>query len=136
MVGAPIQAIAMQHDEDPKQTILNAVEGILGDITPMGADVLVAIYERPNMTKGGIILTEKLKQEDKYQGKVGLVVALGPLAFQNDATHTWTGVLPKVGDWVAFPVARSWPALYKAKTVRFVEDVAIRAVLASPDILY
>jgi len=36
--------------------------------------VLVALYVRPAKTKGGIWLSDKTVEEDRYQGTVGLVI--------------------------------------------------------------
>lgn len=64
--------------------------------------VLVATYIEPNVTKGGIILTDKRIEESRYQGKVGLILKLGPTAFKYDGQYPYEGPLPKVGDWVKY----------------------------------
>jgi len=53
----------------------------LGDLS--GFDVpagmlLLAIYMRSEMSAGGILLTPNTRREDKYQGKVCLIVKIGP----------------------------------------------------------
>src|SRR3954465_12531923 len=68
---------------------------------PTGYNVLVAIYVRPAKTKGGIILTDKTRAEDKHQGNVGLVLAIGPDAFQDAKFRS--GAWCSVGDWILFP---------------------------------
>lgn len=42
---------------------------------------LVATYIKPAITKGGIILHNSTQEEDRWQGKVGLLLAVGPSAF-------------------------------------------------------
>lgn len=42
---------------------------------------LVATYINPAVTKGGIIIPGKTQEEDRWQGKVGLLLAVGPSAF-------------------------------------------------------
>jgi co-chaperonin GroES (HSP10) len=42
---------------------------------------IVATYVRPSVTKGGIILTNRTQEEDRWQGKAGLLIAVGPSAF-------------------------------------------------------
>jgi hypothetical protein len=49
------------------------------------SQVLVMGYTPAERTKGGIILTARARDEDRFQGKIGLVVAMGPGAFKDDA---------------------------------------------------
>ena len=39
--------------------------------------VLIAVYERPKVTASGIHLPDQSTDEDRYQGKVGLVLKRG-----------------------------------------------------------
>ena len=78
---------------------------------PLGYNVLVLLYVRPERTAGGIILAEQSKREDEYQGVVGLVLALGPEAY-GDGSKFPSGAWVQPGDWVA------WPRL-KATATRF-----------------
>lgn len=102
----------------------------------MGAGVLVIIWRRPEKTKGGLYLPDKTKEEDIYQGKVGLIAKLGPLAFKEDDRHKWPGRVPQVGDWVAFRVGDAWPFILNEQHCRIVEDVNVRMVLRTPDVVY
>ena len=45
--------------------------------------MLCAIYIAPEKTAGGIIRPQSNIDEDIHQGKVGLIVGVGPLAFQS-----------------------------------------------------
>ena len=51
------------------------------------------------MTKGGIITSTGTEDESDYQGKVGLVLKVGPLVNQGDKAQT-RGAEFKIGDWV------------------------------------
>jgi co-chaperonin GroES (HSP10) len=46
--------------------------------------LIVATYVKPSVTKGGIIMPLNTQEEDRYQGKVGLLIAVGPSAFDFD----------------------------------------------------
>jgi co-chaperonin GroES (HSP10) len=97
----------MQHQEDPREVIL----GQLGEIPPefVGWNkVMVALYIRPEKTLGGLILPDKSKDEDVFQGKVGLIVAMGPQAFVDDDNTKFHGVKYSVGDWVWFRASEGW----------------------------
>lgn len=89
--------IKMQHDEDPKAKILRE----LGDISRFEVAndrVLLAIYERPKVTAGGIHLTDNTRKEDQFQGKAALIVAMGPIV---NAPKETRGFEFHIGDWVA-----------------------------------
>jgi hypothetical protein len=108
---------------------------LLAELAPVveGIDLqrnrcLVATYIRPNVSRGGIILTDKTSEEDRWQGKVGLLLKVGPTAFDYEELHeradalmddasangetieadaarglAWAELgLPRVGDWVAY----------------------------------
>jgi hypothetical protein len=65
-----------------------------------GARVLVAKWIRKKV--GSILLSAKTQVEDGFQGKVGLVLKVGPLAFRDDDHHDWAGQTAKAGDWIQF----------------------------------
>jgi co-chaperonin GroES (HSP10) len=130
-------AVAMLHTVDPKQEIMEALGPYLADVQPLGTEVLLAVYIRPERTRGGLLLTENqgMRKEDLHQGKVCLVLAMGELAFSEDATHRWGGITPKVGDWVAINVGDTWAFELGNRRCRVVEDVDVRLILKQPDIV-
>jgi co-chaperonin GroES (HSP10) len=125
----------MVHDADPRQEIWNEVETYLDKIDPLGAELLVAVYKRPERTKGGLILSDVSRREDEFQGKVGLVLKMGPVAFTEDGTHRWGDQAPAVGDWVLFKVGDTFSLELGERRCRFVEDVNVRAILMQPDVV-
>jgi len=46
--------------------------------------LIVASYISPSVTKGGIIMPPATQEENRWQGKVGLLIAVGPSAFDFD----------------------------------------------------
>jgi hypothetical protein len=96
---------------DEKQLILDA----LGDISKVEIaqnEVLLATYRRPEKTAGGIVLPHQNLREDKYQGKVGLVVKIGSACrFERyDAKTNITYGIPIVlHDWVVVRTSDTWP---------------------------
>lgn len=91
----------MIHAVDPKEKLQEEIGEIPPDLVNL-SKVLVAIYRRPEKTLGGIILTDKSADEDVWQGKVGLIVAMGPRAFEDDESTQFHGLKYKIGDWVWF----------------------------------
>jgi co-chaperonin GroES (HSP10) len=100
--------------------------------------ILVATWLRPEKTSGGIILTDQTKDEDRYQGASGLVLAMGPQAYVSDDTVTFTAEdVVSVGDWVFFRRSEGlkvdvcgWPCIV------FERESGIKAVIERPDLVY
>lgn len=134
--------IRVVHDTNPASDIHDDVGGILADFQPLGARVLVVIYERgkrkgtteTRTASGRLIIPDtgstSALGNDKYQGKVGLVIKLGPLAFVDDDGHQWGHTRPAVGDWVMFQVSNTQPFdLPGDRRARYVEDVHIDGIV-------
>lgn len=133
---------------DPKEEILAK----LGDLTHVEIaqnEVLLAIYQRPEKTAGGIILTHNNLKEDLYQGKVGLVVKIGAACrFQrtDDVTKVTYGLPIKLHDWVfvrpsdtfALDVNGDAETLDRKDFVpcRLVYDDSIRGRVANPGVIW
>lgn len=121
--------------------------------------VLVASFIRPEKTSGGIIRPDAVREEDKWQGKAGLILAVGPSAFEFpeivddiDQVRQEKGCvtredisiikyerhnLPRIGDWVFFRGSDTWDSgLQVAPGVgahcRFIFDDAIIGRIADP----
>ena len=134
---------AMLHEIEPRALIQDKV-GDLKNVEIFGNDVLIAIYKRPEKTKSGIILSEKYRDEDIYQGKVGLVLKIGPVAFVDEDNNTFRDI--RVGDWVVFRPSDGWQVtlntlkgnISKENTVdcRILSDVSIRMRVLHPDSIY
>jgi len=129
----------MIHAEDPAEKIRREV-GPLDDITVLHNEVLVGVYLRPEAIDIGgghkILLPDSNRQEDEYQGKVGLVLKMGPLAFVDDDHVTFAGLTAKVDDWVVFHTADGWSLAVRGRLCRMVKDTSIRLTVTAPDIVY
>jgi co-chaperonin GroES (HSP10) len=125
----------MLHTVDPVREILKKI-GDLSKFEVMHNDVLIGIYERPEKTQGGILLTDKTRQEDEYQGKAGLVLKKGPLAFVSDENYDFKGQDVKPGDWVAIWISDGRKIKINDQLCRMVEDRYIRLKIPAPDQVY
>ena len=122
---------ALAACEDPRKEIKKwcgslAKEKILGD------RVMVAVYGRPEKTAGGVYVSDSQIQEDQYQGCVGAVVALGPLAFVYDGQFKWEGDKPKVWDWVLFKPANGYQYAFRKACIRIFPSCTIEAIVSDP----
>lgn len=131
--------IKSAHDADPKETLISKYSETVKDIPIYGASVLVAIYRRPEKTKGGIIRPESNLDEDVYQGKVGLVLKVGPYPADEEDMKFFNGKLPEVGDWVVFRASDgiSFGLLEKKGDCRFLKDRrSIWMVIPEPEMVW
>jgi co-chaperonin GroES (HSP10) len=126
--------MVMDHVEDPKSALYESL-GDLDSVKLFNNQVLCAIYIRPQKTKSGIYLPDKVVDEDKYQGKVGLVVKTGPSAFV-DPTGKWFSKgqdAVEILDWVIFRPSEGWSIEVNGVTCRILDDTNIRGVITRPD---
>ena len=122
----------MSHEQDPKQVLMDAV-GDLTDIEIFNNQILVAVYIRPKKTKSGIYLTDNTTEEDRYQGKVGLVLKYGSEAFKDDEGKWFNGSSISEGDWVVFKPSDGWSVSVNGQPCRILEDYSVRARVQKPD---
>lgn len=126
--------LKMDHKIDPKKEIMEKI-GDLSGIELMHNNILVATYVRPEKTASGIIMTDKFRKEDEYQGKVGLVIKKGPLAFKDDGPYKWHGQDVEPGEWVWYRISDGWQMTINGVHCRVFEEAHIRGKLASPDLI-
>lgn len=123
----------MKFLTDPKKEIWDAIGDDINNVELFNNQVLVAIFIRPEKTAGGIMLANQTRDEDKWQGKVGLVLKKGPAAFV-DTNNVWfNGVSVEKDDWVFFRPAEGWALTVCGVMCRILDDVDIRGKISSPD---
>lgn len=122
----------MDHATDPKQKLLDDI----GDISAFeifNNQILIAIYIRPSKTKSGIYLSDQSREEDKIQGKVGLVVKKGPAAFVDETSEWFKDITVNEGDWVVIRPSDGWAITVNNVLCRIVDDTAVRGKVDAPD---
>lgn len=127
-VPTAVPEIAVQAANEIRARI-----GPLDDVEVFHNMVLVATYIRPEKTAGGIIRPEKTRDEDKWQGKAGLVLKVGSIAFVDDATTKFNGVRVHAGDWVVFNVNDGFAMDFNKVRCRLLQDVHIKMRVLNPD---
>lgn len=119
----------------PKQAMLKALGAFKDQV--LHSQVLVMTYVQPLRTAGGIILTSKTIEEDRFQGKVGLVIAKGPGAFVDQGeVAKFFGTMIEVGDWVLTRPADGMELFFNGCSLRLFQDVNILAKVAEPAAYY
>jgi co-chaperonin GroES (HSP10) len=145
----PSAATKLSARPDPRKQLILAKLGDVPGFEIAQNELLVAIYQRDEMTPGGIVLPAKTLKEDVYQGKVGLVIKIG-----ENFNHRWTdpytgrtgGVPVKAHDWIMFRTSDTWTLEVNIRdgvfdkdgfvVCRMMEPKSIRAVIDNPDMVW
>jgi co-chaperonin GroES (HSP10) len=128
-------ASLMAHSENPAGE-LRAKIGDISKVDILHNQILVAVYVRPEKTKAGIFLADQTRNEDRYQGKAGLVLKKGPLAFVDDDTNKFHGQNVEIGDWVFYRVSDGFPLILNGTLCRLLEEVHVKGKIPSPDVVF
>ena len=137
-----LRAIAQAANRDPKKALLDSA-GPLTDYEVFHNFVLVATYV-PSEKIGSIILPDRAMAEARFQGKMGLVLKCGPLAFKDDSVAKFGGVTIEAGDWVLYRPADGLELFIKdhmglandGLACRLIEDSLIKARVTDPALIY
>lgn len=124
--------IAMLHEKDPKAVLLEQV-GDISKVEVFNMQVLVAVYIRPEKTKSGLYLSDKARDEDRYQSKVGLIIKKGPTAFVDKDGEWFSGLDIREGDWIVFRPSDGWNITVNGTLCRMLDDMSVRARIEHPD---
>ncbi len=127
--------LKMSHAVDPKQEMLDKI-GDISKVEVFHNQTLVMVYIRPDRTASGLYLADKTRDEDRFQGKTGLVLKKGPLAFVDDETNKFHGQDVNVGDWVFYRVSDGFPITINGQLCRLLEEVHIKGRINEPDTVY
>lgn len=109
---------------------------------PTGWRVLIAPFNPPKKSKGGILLNQKTLEEDVIQTNVGYVLRMGPLAYADKERYP-TGPWCEEKQWVIF--ARYAGSRFRlndekraafGSEVRILNDDEILGTIIDPDDIY
>jgi co-chaperonin GroES (HSP10) len=124
--------MVMDHAVDPKKKLKEEI-GDISNIEIFNNQILVAVYIRPEKTKGGIMLPGQTRDDDKYQSKVGLVLKKGPTAFLDDTESWFKDVTIDQDDWVVFKPSDGWAIVVNNVMCRMIDDTLVRGRVQHPD---
>lgn len=142
MARPKLREIAAAAQADPKQALIDSLPASAAQYEVFHNRVLVATYVAPETTKGGIIRPDRNLGEDRFQGKVGLVIKVGPQAFEDDGAAKFGGVKVNPGDWVTYRPADGIEVFLvddngrDATPCRLIEDVHILGRTPDPALIY
>lgn len=119
-----------------KTDIMEQFGGMLDDVDVFKALVLVATFQRDKLGKGSKLLAATTtKKEDVYQGRVGLVVKIGPLAFVDNKDVQFAGKRVDPGDFCFYTPADGKRISVNGVECRLMEDIHIDGRVTDPYVL-
>ncbi len=124
----------MKHDADPAEMLKKDV-GDLSGIEIFHNQVLIAVYQRPEKTKSGILLAHSTRDEDRYQSKIGLVLKKGPQAFVSGGDYVFETPLD-VGDWAIYQPSSGWSVTVNGVLCRILVDTSVKGRVSHPDMIW
>ena len=144
-----LRQLAEAAVNDPAEPLL-AAAGDLSDYEVFHNLVLVATYiPPPKVMKGpngeDVVFHEadNTQAENRFQGKVGLVLKCGPTAFHDDGVAKFGGMSIKPGDWVIYRPSdghemfiRDRRKFNEGLSCRLIEDVFVRGRVNDPSLIY
>jgi len=122
----------MQHDVDPAKKLIEEI-GDLSTVELFNNQILLGVYIRPEKTKSGIYMTDSHRSEDRFQSKVGLILKMGPRAFEPNNYGLFEGETFNLHDWVVSRPANGWNITVHGVLCRIIRDEQIEGRVKNPD---
>ena len=129
---------------DPRQTIIDSIgQKEIDDYEPAANLILIGTYARSDVTKSGLFLGgDRTRQEDRFQGKVGLVLKMGPAV--NHPSRPMVFATPlKVGDWITYRASDALEFFFvdpkkplDGTSARLLEDGLVMSRIVNPEAIY
>jgi len=130
------------EEEEAKRFVQEKIDKEFGEYCELpracGCQVVVWMYVRPqdissftdeHGNKKSIILPEAVTRMDKWSSCVGLVIGIGPSAYEGKEVFEKNGPFVKVGDWVVFPRHEGLQLNYRGFPIQvFYDDRALLVV--------
>lgn len=132
--------LAAEYAEDPKAFLLERCKLAMDNSEYTRDWVVCATYYLPDF----IIMpngkpwyrSEKSHDEALWQGKVGLIIGMGPLAFKDEGALKFGGQKFEVGDWVQWDIHDARQFTINRVHCRYLKDVQIIARVKDPGMVY
>jgi hypothetical protein len=148
----------MSRKIDPKATIIQKIESAASEwgvtidcgdagiarmqplaeklgIEIAGPDVLLAVYDRSGQYTSGKVYVPDAYLEDKVQGKVALVLGMGPKCCGQDFDNWFGGRPPQIGEWWVTSIRDGLTFLVDKVVVKLVEYKYLRMRTLFPDLV-
>lgn len=131
--ASKIEQISQARDK--RKGIIDAI-GDLSGVDLCTDLVLVGTYIRDEKRASGLILPQDTLKEDEFQGKVGLVLKAGPLAYGEWEEGDERGQNAKLHTWVVFAIKDTWPLQINGVACRVVPYDKLRMRVPDPKMVF
>jgi hypothetical protein len=136
-----ILPFSKEAGHDPAKQIHDALKDARVDLDGIRIEhnnILVACYIGSEKIAGTSLLrTQNQVKEDEYQGKVGLVLKVGPGAYLDDDRTKFHGMTIAPGDWVLTMPTAGWQlklgGMFGGVLCKIVQDTSVKAKVSDPD---
>lgn len=118
--------------DNPKLGIIKAI-GDLSKIEVLSDLVLLGTFIRHEKIRG---LIRPDVAEDEHQGKVGLVLKAGPIAYGDWEDDAARGQNAQIGTWVVYQIKDGWQLQINGAPCRLVPYERLRLRVTDPNIIY
>lgn len=121
----------------PQQTEEEIRAGIpnLDDFDAFHNKILVGIYMGPEKTKGGVLLPDKVRDEDRWQCRCGVVLKVGKAAFVSDSQNIFVDSVAE-GDWLVFRSSNGSSLDIEGVHCRLLQEADIEGRVKDPTMVY
>ena len=131
---------AEEYAADPKTFLLDRCAVWMDNAEFFHNYVVTATYYLPAFqvlsTGHKLLMPQIVHDEALWQGKVGLVVAKGPLAFVDDGNVRFHGQNVSIGDWLQYDIHDPRQFTINRVHCRLLKDVHVIARLRDPRLVY
>lgn len=120
---------------DAKEQILAPIREQLKNIEVFGNRLLIGIYSPDTVGSGLLIKATTTKDEDVWQGTVGLVLAMGPGCFVDSEKWKFFRQHVSVGDWIVFRPSDGTLQQIGGSKCRLIQDYYVLEKITNPEIV-
>jgi hypothetical protein len=129
------------YKADPRGFLLDRCALWMNEMVVYHNWIITATYYLPGSldvpnTDRKILLPEKTHDEALWQGKVGLVVGKGRLAFKDNDYIKFDGQNVEIGDWVMYDILEGRQFTIERVHCRRLKDTQIVMTIPDPRMIY
>ena len=134
-----VQQQKISQSQDTKSATLEAIGSkALAAYELFEDDVLLATYIAPEKSVGGIIRPGRNIDEDRFQGKCGLLLKVGPTAFKynRSSERAFEGTKPALMSWVVYRPSDGWEISLNGVSCRLIRANMLRGMVSDPSVVW
>jgi len=132
--------LAEEYAHDARAFLLERCAAAVANMTLTRSLVMCATYYLPafeTLPNGQRWYRAETSQDEAlWQGKVGLLIAMGPMAFVDTGNIQFGGFKPQIGDWLQWDIHDARQCTLNRVHCRWMQDTQIIARVIDPKLVY